>query len=177
MSQLIFQKYLDWVHRFFYQSSGGVIPPVQLTLDVSQDWPLETDLRLIADYVTIAGTVTTTIYAPGLDRHGLVYLASISDVAVAIAATDQIGLFLRSPNGDGVRPWEITGTGIAVGTMLSLIGGNRIIAGVQIQGAPPVYVAAGQELRIIHTSVAGGATVRPRVWVVDRSSYHPLRLP
>lgn len=178
MSRLIFQKYLDWVNRYFYQSSGGIIPPVNLNLSVDHDWPLETSLVLTPDYATIAGTLPTTIYAPALDRHGLVYLATVSVVAVNVPATDQVGLLLRHPNGDGARPFEMNGVAVPVGSFIPMIGGTRSGgAAFDIFGAPPVYVGPGQELRIIHTSVAGGSTMRPRVWVVDRPAYYPLRLP
>ena len=170
----IFQKYLAWAQRFFFQNAAGTLPDPHLMLDIGLDWPLETELRTPADYVTVAGNVVSTIYAPAGDRHGLVYVATVSVVAVAVPGTDQIGLLLRAPTGDGARVYDRVGA-VPVGSALGLIGSHT--PGTAGGSSSPVYVGPGQELRIIHDSVAGGSTMRPRVWVVDRPAYYPLRLP
>lgn len=173
----IFQKFLGWAQRFFFQQASGTLPDPHLVLEIGVDWPLETQLLTPADYVTIAGSLPTVISAPGAQEHALVYLATVSVVAGGgPPATDSIGLLLRSPNGDGARPFDMSGLAVATGA-INLIGGTRMIGTTGIRGALPIYVGPLQELRIVHDSVAGGVTMRPRVWQVIRPAYYPLRLP
>lgn len=170
------QKPLSWVQRYLYHIAQGPLPPVQASLSIDYDWPLESVLQKPPDYVTIAGQVITDMYVPAPDRHGLVYLLTAGVVAGGpVPATDSFALLLRDLAGDGARPFEVNGTAWA-STMIA-IGGNRYDTGNVYFGADPVYVAPGQILRILHTSVAGGVTLRARAYVIDRPSYYPLRLP
>lgn len=174
-----FQKNLSWVQRNLYQVAHGPVPPLQLALNVNHDWPLAPRLIQPADYVTIAGNVTTTVYEPTEGRHGLVFLAAVDSVAAIIPATDNIVMVLEDTSSAivGVRVVEFNGTAIPAFRSVSLIGGVSNIGGFQWTGAPPVYVPFRLRLTLTHGSVAGGVSGRLRAWVLDLPEFQPLRLP
>lgn len=178
---LIFQKYLAWVQRYFYQAAAGQLPPAQLTLSIDHDWPLEPLLLIPLDYVSIAGTVSTDLYAPAADRHGLVYCATAQVAAgVAVPNTDDWSVLLRAPTGDATRIFEAFAHAIPLGEMMPIIGALKVVQATPFEETGivrPVYVGPNQTLRVNHTSVAGGSQIRLRGWVIDRPSYYPLRLP
>jgi hypothetical protein len=133
-----------------------------------------------ADYVTVAGNVTSDLYVPALGRHGLVIEAALDVVGGAdVPVSDDIVLVHEDTTSTvvGVRVVEWIGTIIPNFRSISLIGGVSNVNGFQWVGARPVYVPAGQRLRLTHGSVAGGVTLHLRGWVLDLPESYPIRLP
>src|SRR5262245_35206197 len=179
----IFQKYLAWAQRFFFQQAAGTLPDPHLVLNIDYDWPLDNLLVQPANLAMVAGNANTLIYAPTKEQHGIVYSAMVAPTVAALVATDILYLSLQpSVGGTGTRPWQYQGGTAAVNQVIPMIGGvyncNAVThPNLQLIAPPPIYVGPGERLRFDADSVAGGSTLVIRAWVLDRPSYYPLRLP
>jgi len=172
------QKYLGWAQRFFYQVETGELPPLRSVLNLDFDWPL--DVRQIdSSWVTIVGTVQTAVYAPGTEKHGLVWYCMLQ-TSVATVANDSMILHWRNPQGPNVALSQIAG--IVGAVRFPLIGGKihgpiSATLGTALEGIPPVYVPAGGQLQIDHLSAVAATNVNATVLVIERQRSYPLRLP
>ena len=164
-------KYLGWVKRWYNTAETGPTPDVISVLDVSRDWP-HVPTTLNRDYVTIAGSVATPIYAPAIGRHGLVVFLS-AGINVGFPATDRIQLIWdrnpSAPPGFQITEWNGTAA-----VLIGLIGVNAVNTGVAQSGVRPVYVPAGYQITVNHTSVAGGQNITCRAQVYDLPDYLPM---
>jgi len=177
MSRLLLNKYLGWVQRYLYHVELGPLPPIHAALSIDYDWPLLMK-RLQVNYTTIAGTFTTTAYAPGNENHGLVWtLSSFKSAAGQWLATETFALNYVDNVGTAVRLKTAAPTA-ATQDHIPLIGAEDSVARAQNNVAlAPIYVEPGASLQYIQTSVAGGETGIILGVVLERQKSYPLRLP
>jgi hypothetical protein len=177
MSRLILNKYLGWVQRFLYHIEQGPLPPIHAALSIDHDWPLQFK-RLQVNYTTIAGTFTTTAYAPGIENHGLVWtLSAFKSAAGLWLDTESFHLNYVDPVGTAVRLKTMV-TPSAFLDHIPLIGAEdraAVVAGSN--PLAPVYVEPGASLQYIQESVAGGETGIILGIVLERQRSYPLSLP
>lgn len=175
---MILQKPLGWLQRFLYSVERGELPFPNPVIEIGQDWPLEF-LRVSQTFATIAGTLSPTIYAPGEEKHGLVWtLSGFRSAAGVFPATDVMGLNFVTREGTAVRLISFEAGADAL-DHVPLIGSSVVPAAAtaQLSGVSPVYVPPGASLQYIHTSVAGGLNGILLMVVLERLKSYPLRLP
>lgn len=171
------QKPLSWVQRFLYNSAGGQpLPAFTMSIPIGTDWPLQTEIRTIS-YATIAGTVSTTIFAPRSGNHGFLISALTQTAAGGNwPATDQIELIQNQSSApfNGISLLKIQGTAFE---KIPLVNDVFIQASVQLSGVVPLYVPNSQFVKIDHFSVAGGVNAIIRLICLEVPESYPLRLP
>lgn len=175
---MILQKPLGWLQRFLYSVERGELPFPNPVIEIGQDWPLEF-LRQTTSSATIAGTISPTVYAPGEEKHGLVWtMSAFRSAAGQFPVTDVMGLNFVTRENTAVRMISYE-AGTLTLDHVPLIGSAAVPggSGIQVVGLQPVYVPPGASLQYIHTSVAGGLNLILLLVVLERLKSYPLRLP
>lgn len=179
MSRPIVQKPLGWLQRFLYNVEYGPLQVPTPVVTVDHDWPLEVQRISITD-TTIVGTISPTIYAPGQEKHGIVYLlSSFRSSAGSFPQADIIGFNFVDATGLAIR--AVTHDGAIAMDHVPLIGSLSVYGsagiGVPIRGIDAIYVPPGASLQYIHASGTAGNTLIVLGSVVERPRSYPLRLP
>ena len=170
------QKYLGWAQRFLYQIEQGPLPTPQLTLSIDHDWPIER--RIFNFTLSInAGSNPFTIYAPGVESHGLVELATVVPTPFAAFPNTESWTLNYVTRTAQTIPLFFHLAGLATVTQLPLIGGRTQNNVTTWEGIPPVYVGPGDSLQYSQVSVAGGTFTFVSGMVIERLRSYPLRLP
>jgi len=147
-------------------------------IQTNQDSPLEIFQPVIAPLVTIAGTLTTTLYSPGQEKHGIVLWCIIDQTSGPTPATEAFSATINTVTSGVVVPVYTQFAGVAM-SVVPLIGSKTVLAGagaVQLHGVNPVYVPPGGSLIYNQASVAGGITITPKLLVWERLKSYPLPL-
>lgn len=169
------QKPLGWVQRYLYNIEQGPIPGPSAVLSVDQDWPLPLYAVRQISGATIAGQVTTTVYQPDVEHHGLVIGAHLESAGAAFPATDIVTVTLAD---------EVVRVGIlgrfqptVAFSFLPLIGGEYLSGADRFRGPNPIYVPPRWQVEVRHASVAGGINFNVNLIVLERLRSYPLRVP
>ena len=173
----LFQKPLGWLQRFLYNVEQGHLPFPAPVIEVGQDWPLESQ-RITSAFTTAVGTISPTVYAPGEEKHGLVWtMSSFRSAAGQFPNTDVQGLNFVSREGTAIRLISFEAS-LAL-DHVPLIEAVALPAATvtPVWGVKAVYVPPGASLQYIHTSVAGGLNGILLGGVIERLKSYPLRLP
>lgn len=139
-----------------------LLPAVQGTMDVSQQWPLALQLKVF-DYTAPVGTSSTVISRPPSNSHEL--LVSVY-ITISSPATQTFVLFMTNTQNSG--PTANTGLSrIACSATVSqapLIGSGLFYGGsATIYGTPaPLYVPFPYSVTVSVVGAAGGESVTLR---------------
>jgi hypothetical protein len=167
---MMLQKPLGWLQRFLYNVELGPIPPPQATISIDWDWPLDVK-RSTFTITTVVGTVNTTVYDPGQEKHGLILFFSVTGGTAA----DSGFATLSVPVNAAVRIYTHDSL---VGAIQNIIGGLQVTAtGTERRGITPVYVPAGGNLVYGHQSGTAAVALGASLLILERPKSYPLRVP